>query len=129
MFSLKYPALNMGAEYGFQTKQQLNECILRCPWSEHPLPPVYRACRDGDVLSLTYLTIQGDRLAVFRSINAHDPFLMWTPVHWAAYFGKVSLKIKRNFSTGVYCFSATDRLIRIRSKSQFVSFSCPLHNR
>lgn len=84
-----FQALNMGAECGFQTKQQLNECILRCPWSEYPLPPVHRACRDGDLLSLIYLTVQGDRLAVFRSINAQDQFLMWTPAHWAAYFGKV----------------------------------------
>jgi len=81
----------MGAECGFQTKQQLNECILRCPWSEFPLPPVHRACRDGDLLSLTYLTVQGDKLAVFRSINAQDQFLMWTPAHWAAYFGKVGI--------------------------------------
>ena len=92
--NLKSQKLNMGAECGFQTKQQLNECILRCPWSEYPLPPVHRACRDGDILSLTYLTIQGDRLAVFHSINAQDQFLMWTPIHWAAYFGKVSFKIK-----------------------------------
>lgn len=90
-------ALNMGAECGFQTKQQLNECILRFPWSEYPLPPVHRACRDGDMLSLTYLTVQGDRLAVFRSINDQDQFLMWTPAHWAAYFGKVSVLLdKRN---------------------------------
>ena len=92
--NLKSQKLSMGAECGFQTKQQLNECILRCPWSEYPLPPVHRACRDGDILSLTYLTIQGDRLAVFHSINAQDQFLMWTPIHWAAYFGKVSFKIK-----------------------------------
>lgn len=90
-------ALNMGAECGFQTKQQLNECILRCPWSEYPLPPVHRACRDGDTLSLTYLTIQGDKLAVSRSINDQDQFLMWTPAHWAAYFGKVSSVWKKKW--------------------------------
>ncbi|XP_015761067.1 PREDICTED: ankyrin repeat domain-containing protein 10-like [Acropora digitifera] len=81
----------MGAECGFQTKQQLNDCILRFAWSEYPLPPVHRACRDGDTLSLTYLTVQGDRLEVFRSINEKDHFLLWTPAHWAAYFGKDSL--------------------------------------
>jgi len=80
---------NMGAECGFQTKQQLNDCILRFAWSEYPLPPVHRACRDGDTLSLTYLTVQGDRLEVFRSINEKDHFLLWTPAHWAAYFGKL----------------------------------------
>ena len=83
----------MGSECGFQTQQQLNECILRCAWSEHPLPPVHRACRDGDMLSLTYLTVQGDRLAVFRSLNEQDHYLKWTPAHWAAYFGKVSLDV------------------------------------
>lgn len=83
----------MGAECGFQTKQQLNDCILRFAWSEYPLPPVHRACRDGDTLSLTYLTVQGDRLEVFRSINEKDHFLLWTPAHWAAYFGKVSFSI------------------------------------
>ncbi|PFX34298.1 Ankyrin repeat domain-containing protein 10 [Stylophora pistillata] len=90
----------MGAECGFQTKQQLNECILRCPWSEYPLPPVHRACRDGDILSLTYLTIQGDRLAVVSAINARDQFLMWTPIHWAAYFGKVEC-VKRLVECGL----------------------------
>ncbi|XP_020610107.1 ankyrin repeat domain-containing protein 10-like isoform X2 [Orbicella faveolata] len=90
----------MGAECGFQTKQQLNECILRCPWSEFPLPLVHRACRDGDLLSLTYLTVQGDKLAVFRSINAQDQFLMWTPAHWAAYFGKIDC-VKRLVECGL----------------------------
>lgn len=90
----------MGAECGFQTKQQLNECILRCPFAEFPLPPVHRACRDGDFLSLTYLTVQGDRRAVFRSIDAQDQFLMWTPAHWAAYFGKVDC-VKRLVECGL----------------------------
>ena len=101
----------MGAECGFQTKQQLNECIIRCPWSEFPLPPVHRACRDGDFLSLTYLTVQGDKLAVFRSINAQDQFLMWTPAHWAAYFGKVSIFFVESDGNFDYC------------ESQLVSFS------
>ena len=83
--------LEMGAESGFQTKQQLNDCIMRFAWSEHPLHPIHRACRDGDTLSLAYLTIQGDKLEVFRCINEKDHFLMWTPAHWAAYFGKVRL--------------------------------------
>ncbi|CAH3039439.1 unnamed protein product [Porites lobata] len=90
----------MGSECGFQTKQQLNECILRCAWSEHPLPPVPRACRDGDMLSLTYLTVQGDRLAVFRSLNEQDHYLKWTPAHWAAYFGKVDC-LKRLVDCGL----------------------------
>ena len=89
MFISCNSTLSMGAEYGFETKQQLNECILHFPWSEYPLPPLHRASRDGDILSLTYLTVQGDKLDVLRSINEPDQFLMWTPVHWAAYFGKV----------------------------------------
>ncbi|XP_031559217.1 ankyrin repeat domain-containing protein 10-like [Actinia tenebrosa] len=77
----------MGSENCFMTKEHLNERILRSPWSEYPLPPLHRACRDGDVQSLLYLVIQGDRLEVFRCVNEKDQFLMWTPAHWAAYFG------------------------------------------
>ena len=94
--NLESEALNTEADYGFQIKQQLNWCTLRCPRSEYQLPPVHRACRDGDILSLTYSTMQGDKLAVFRSINARDQFLMWTPIHWAGYFGKMSFKIKHD---------------------------------
>ena len=71
------------------TKNHLNAHILRSPWSEYPLPPLHRACRDGDMQSLIYLVTQGDRLEVFRSINEQDRFLLWTPAHWASYFGKV----------------------------------------
>lgn len=81
----------MGSEACFPTKEQLDEQILRSPWAEYPLPPLHKACRDGDVQSLLYLVIQGDRLAVFRSVNEQDQFLMWTPAHWAAYFGQVRI--------------------------------------
>lgn len=122
LLSRKSQALNMGAECGFQTKQQLNDCILRCPWSEYPLTPVHRACRDGDMLSLTYLTVQGDRLAVFRSINDQDQFLMWTPAHWAAYFGKVSLV---SWGKHLQCTASNLTIDHLtdRSKSQCFSFS------
>ncbi|KXJ25879.1 ankyrin repeat domain-containing protein 10 [Exaiptasia diaphana] len=79
----------MGSEACFPTKEQLDEQILRSPWAEYPLPPLHKACRDGDVQSLLYLVIQGDRLEVFRSVNEQDQFLMWTPAHWAAYFGQL----------------------------------------
>lgn len=113
----------MEAEYGFQTKQQLNDCILRFAWSEYPLPPVHRSCRDGDTLSLTYLTVQGDRLEVFRSINGKDHFLLWTPAHWAAYFGQVSLGIKpKNKTESVYKCNAEGR--SMPESSSYVFFFC-----
>ncbi|CAH3167092.1 unnamed protein product, partial [Porites evermanni] len=52
------------------------------------------------MLSLTYLTVQGDRLAVFRSLNEQDHYLKWTPAHWAAFFGKVDC-LKRLVECGL----------------------------
>lgn len=83
----------MGSEGCFPTNEDLDQQILRSPWADYPLPPLHKACRDGDVQSLLYLVIQGDRLGVFRSVNEQDQFLMWTPAHWAAYFGQVGNKI------------------------------------
>lgn len=48
--------------------------------------PLHRACRDGDVGTLCSLlqcaTNQAD-------LVAEDSFYGWTPIHWAAHFGKV----------------------------------------
>ncbi|EDO35357.1 predicted protein, partial [Nematostella vectensis] len=71
--------------------------------------PLHRACRDGDIQSLTYLVIQGDRLGVFRAINEPDQFLMWTPGHWAAYFGKLPC-LKRLQQSGYSLDVAEGRL-------------------
>lgn len=46
--------------------------------------PVHRACRDGDVEHLTALLSSGN-----IDLYEEDDFYGWTPVHWAAYFGKV----------------------------------------
>lgn len=47
--------------------------------------PLHRACRDGDPVILSRLIAEAspDQLVV------EDQFYHWTPVHWAAYFGKV----------------------------------------
>lgn len=71
------------------TKGHFNEHMFRLSWSEYQLPPMHRACKDGDLQSLIYLVTQGDRIAVFHNINEQDRYLLWTPAHWASYFGKV----------------------------------------
>ena len=49
--------------------------------------PIHKACRDGDVVYLSRLVAESapDHLVI------EDQFNGWTPMHWAAYFGKVSL--------------------------------------
>ncbi len=48
--------------------------------------PLHRACRDGEVESLSLLLVQAQ-----HSVYAEDSFYGWTPAHWAAYFGKVGI--------------------------------------
>ncbi|XP_042223056.1 ankyrin repeat domain-containing protein 10-like isoform X2 [Homarus americanus] len=48
--------------------------------------PLHRACRDGDVESLTLLLQQE---AARSHITVEDTYYGWTPTHWAAYFGKL----------------------------------------
>ena len=47
--------------------------------------PIHKACRDGDVVYLSQLIAESapDHLII------EDQFKGWTPMHWAAYFGKV----------------------------------------
>jgi len=48
--------------------------------------PLHRACRDGDVSALCSLL----RCAASPAdLAAEDSFYGWTPMHWAAHFGKV----------------------------------------
>lgn len=47
--------------------------------------PLHRACRDGDLAALCSLLQQTPR----AHLAAEDSFYGWTPVHWAAHFGKV----------------------------------------
>nr|XP_039255448.1 ankyrin repeat domain-containing protein 10-like [Styela clava] len=46
--------------------------------------PIHRACRDGDIDALrrAWAVTSHDQL------RAEDKFYGWTPIHWAAYFGK-----------------------------------------
>lgn len=46
--------------------------------------PIHRACRDGDVEQLASLLSVGP-----VNLYEEDDFYGWTPIHWAAYFGKV----------------------------------------
>ncbi|XP_041940096.1 ankyrin repeat domain-containing protein 10b isoform X1 [Alosa sapidissima] len=67
--------MSVGIESGFSSEEVLN---IRFP--------LHRACRDGDVGALCSIlqctTNQAD-LAV------EDSFYGWTPLHWAAHFGKL----------------------------------------
>ena len=55
-----------------------NEDIIK---SQYPL---HRACRDGDVETLSLLLMEGQ-----HGVYVEDSFYGWTPAHWAAHFGKV----------------------------------------
>lgn len=47
--------------------------------------PLHRACRDGDVATLSRLVAEATR----EQMLCEDRFYGWTPLHWSAYFGKV----------------------------------------
>lgn len=56
--------------------------------------PLHRACRDGDLAALCSLLQQTPR----AHLAAEDSFYGWTPVHWAAHFGKVGARsLRRHF--------------------------------
>lgn len=63
-----------GVEAGFSSEELLS---LRFP--------LHRACRDGDLAALCSLLQQTPR----AHLAAEDSFYGWTPVHWAAHFGKL----------------------------------------
>lgn len=62
------------AEAGFSSEELLS---LRFP--------LHRACRDGDVAALRALLQRAPR----THLAAEDSSYGWTPVHWAAHFGRV----------------------------------------
>lgn len=74
--SLALPAMSLGAgpEAGFSSEELLT---LRFP--------LHRACRDGDLPALCALLQSAPR----SDLAAEDSFYGWTPIHWAAHFGKV----------------------------------------
>ncbi|XP_042312077.1 ankyrin repeat domain-containing protein 10 [Sceloporus undulatus] len=47
--------------------------------------PLHRACRDGDLPALCGLLPGASR----EALAAEDSFYGWTPIHWAAHFGKL----------------------------------------
>lgn len=72
-----------GVEAGFSSEELLS---LRFP--------LHRACRDGDLAALCSLLQQTPR----AHLAAEDSFYGWTPVHWAAHFGKVGMgTLRRHF--------------------------------
>lgn len=68
-----------GVEAGFSSEELLS---LRFP--------LHRACRDGDLATLCSLLQQTPR----AHLAAEDSFYGWTPVHWAAHFGKLECLIQ-----------------------------------
>ncbi|XP_051558504.1 ankyrin repeat domain-containing protein 10a [Myxocyprinus asiaticus] len=67
--------MSVGLEPGFSNDEVLN---IRYP--------LHRACRDGDVGALCLLLQHSTNLA---DLVAEDSFYGWTPIHWAAHFGKL----------------------------------------
>lgn len=54
--------------------------------------PVHRACRDGDLEALSLLLG-----SIEVELYQEDGFYGWTPIHWAAHFGKVLIYLKKSF--------------------------------
>ncbi|KAM5289203.1 ankyrin repeat domain-containing protein 10 isoform 2-T2 [Ctenodactylus gundi] len=52
--------------------------------------PLHRACRDGDLAALCSLLRQTPP----SHLAAEDSFYGWTPVHWAAHFGKLECLVQ-----------------------------------
>ncbi|MBN3316827.1 ANR10 protein, partial [Atractosteus spatula] len=67
--------MSVGFESGFSSEEVLN---IRFP--------LHRACRDGDIGALCSLL---QRTANLADLVAEDSFYGWTPIHWAAHFGKL----------------------------------------
>ncbi|XP_034429784.1 ankyrin repeat domain-containing protein 10b [Hippoglossus hippoglossus] len=67
--------MSAGVESGFSSEEVLNSRF-----------PLHRACRDGDVGALCSLLQCTSNPA---DLSVEDTFYGWTPVHWAAHFGKL----------------------------------------
>ncbi|XP_057192925.1 ankyrin repeat domain-containing protein 10b isoform X1 [Triplophysa rosa] len=84
--------MSVGLESGFSSEEVLN---IRFP--------LHRACRDGDVGALcSLLQCSTDQLSV------EDSFYGWTPLHWAAHFGKLDC-VMRLMQVGCGVNSMTSR--------------------
>ncbi|XP_034742235.1 ankyrin repeat domain-containing protein 10b isoform X2 [Etheostoma cragini] len=67
--------MSVGVESGFSSEEVLNSRF-----------PLHRACRDGDVGALCSLLQCTSNPA---DLSVEDTFYGWTPIHWAAHFGKL----------------------------------------
>ncbi|XP_050926677.1 ankyrin repeat domain-containing protein 10b [Lates calcarifer] len=67
--------MSVGVESGFSSEEVLNSRF-----------PLHRACRDGDVGALCSLLQCASNPA---DLTVEDTFYGWTPIHWAAHFGKL----------------------------------------
>ncbi|XP_048834432.1 ankyrin repeat domain-containing protein 10a isoform X1 [Brienomyrus brachyistius] len=67
--------MSINVESGFSSEEVLNAHF-----------PLHRACRDGDVGALCSLL---QCTANQADLVAEDSFYGWTPIHWAAHFGKL----------------------------------------
>ncbi|XP_042572274.1 ankyrin repeat domain-containing protein 10-like [Cyprinus carpio] len=86
--------MSVGLEPGFSNDEVLS---LRYP--------LHRACRDGDVGALCSLL---QRYSDQADLAAEDSFYGWTPIHWAAHFGKLEC-VMRLVQVGCEVNSLTTR--------------------
>ncbi|XP_060071847.1 ankyrin repeat-containing protein DDB_G0279043-like isoform X1 [Ylistrum balloti] len=68
--------------------------------------PMHHACRDGDLETLSRLLSSGS-----YNLYEEDGLYGWTPVHWAAHFGKLAClrKLTSLSNDGTLCHHATSR--------------------
>ncbi|XP_061579329.1 ankyrin repeat domain-containing protein 10b [Cololabis saira] len=86
--------MSMALESGFSSEEVLSSRF-----------PLHRACRDGDVGALSSLLL---RCCSPAELAVEDSFYGWTPVHWAAHFGKLEC-VMRLVQVGCSVNSITSR--------------------
>ncbi|KAM5179852.1 ankyrin repeat domain-containing protein 10 isoform 2-T2 [Mantella aurantiaca] len=74
--------MSVCSEPGFSSEEVLN---LRFP--------LHRACRDGDLHCLRSL-LQGPPGNTAQQLGKEDSCYGWTPIHWAAHFGKLECLVQ-----------------------------------
>nr|DBA33140.1 TPA: hypothetical protein GDO54_000869 [Pyxicephalus adspersus] len=74
--------MSVCSEPGFSSEELLN---LRFP--------LHRACRDGDLHCLRSL-LQGPPGDTAQQLGTEDSCYGWTPIHWAAHFGKLDCLVQ-----------------------------------
>lgn len=93
--------MSVGIESGFSSEEVLNVHF-----------PLHRACRDGDVGALCSIL---QRTTNQADLAVEDSFYGWTPLHWAAHFGKV---------TSVFIFPAKETIC-LTVESKKLPFTMP----